>query len=209
MYRVAPEEMTRYTRTAIVLHWIIAGAVIAQIAWGWLMQTIPKSPPGLRADAYNFHKSVGLCIFALMLVRLAWRLAHAPPAFPPMPRWQMAAARITHAALYVALFAMPIAGYLGSVFSGYPIKWFGITLPGWYPKAPALKELMSDVHLATSIVLVSLLALHIAGALQHALRGDGILARMALARGERARRTFQPSARRAARVPAARPFRRA
>jgi cytochrome b561 len=182
-----------------VLHWLIAAVVFAQIAWGWLMQEIPKSPPGMRADAFNVHKSVGLCIFALMLVRLGWRLAHAPPPLPPMPRWQMRAAKFTHAALYVALFTMPIVGYLGSVFSGYPIKWFGITLPSWYPKAPALKQLMSDVHLATSIVLVSLIAVHVAAAIRHALRGDGVFARM----------TLGVNARGAAPVAAARRFRRA
>jgi cytochrome b561 len=171
--------MTRYTRVAVAMHWLIAAIVVAQIAWGWFMQEIPKSPPGLRADAFNFHKSVGLCIFALMLVRLGWRLAHPPPPLPPLPRWQVRAAKLTHGALYAALFVMPIAGYLGSVFSGYPVKWFGITLPGWYPKVPLLKQWMSDVHLGTSFVLVSLVALHVAGALHHALRGDGVVARMA------------------------------
>jgi cytochrome b561 len=171
--------MTRYTRLAVALHWLIAAVVVAQVTWGWLMQEIPKTPPGLRADAFNAHKSIGLCIFALMLVRLGWRLAHPPP--PPLPRiarWQTRAAKLTHSALYAALFVMPIAGYLGSVFSGYPVKWFGITLPGWYPKAPLLKAWMSDVHLFTSVVLVSLVALHVAAALHHAFRGDGVMARM-------------------------------
>ena len=191
--------MGRYTRTAVVLHWLVAAMVIAQVAWGWAMQAIPKSPPGLRADAFNVHKSVGLCILALMLVRLGWRLAHAPPALPALPRWQQRAAKATHATLYAALLVMPVAGYLGSVFSGYPVKWFGLTLPGWYPKAPLLKQWMSDVHLFTSVVLVALIALHVAGALQHALRGDGVLARM----------TFRLNARGVAPAPAPRRWRRA
>lgn len=172
--------MPRYTRTAVVLHWLIAAIVAGQVSWGWLMQAIPKAPPGMRADAFNFHKSVGLSLLALMLFRLGWRLAHRPPTFPPMPRWQSRAATATHAALYVALIVMPIAGYLGSVWSGYPVKWFGITLPAWGSAMPALKEAMSVVHLVTSWVLLSLIGLHVAGALQHALRGDGITARMML-----------------------------
>jgi cytochrome b561 len=168
----------RYTRVAVALHWLIAAVVAAQVGWGWLMQQIPKSPPGLRADAFNVHKSIGLCILALMLVRLGWRLAHAPPALPPMPRWRARAAKLTHVALYAALIVMPLAGYLGSAFSGYPVKWFGLTLPAWAPASPALKTLMSNVHLVTSIVLVSLIALHVAAAIEHALRGDGVLARM-------------------------------
>jgi len=55
----------RYTRTAIVLHWLIAAIVIAEFAWGWWMQEIPKQPPGFRADAFNLHKSIGLTILVI------------------------------------------------------------------------------------------------------------------------------------------------
>jgi cytochrome b561 len=171
----------RYTTTAIVVHWTIAAIVFAQIAFGWLMQQIPKSPPGMRADAFNLHKSVGLCILGLMLFRLGWRLAHPPPPLPAMAPWRACAARVNHAALYATLFVMPLAGYLGSVFSGYPVKWFGITLPAWGMKLPAVKELMSDIHLIASFVLLALIAVHVAAALMHAFRRDGIFARMTLA----------------------------
>ena len=175
-----PDAATRYTKTAVIVHWVMAAVVFGQFAFGWLMQQIPKSPPGMRADAFNFHKSVGLCLLALVLFRLGWRLAHPPPPLPAMPAWRARAATATHVALYAALVVMPIAGYLGSVWSGYPVKWFGITLPAWGGNVPALKTLMSNVHLATSFVLLSLVALHVAAALQHALRGDGIAARMSL-----------------------------
>lgn len=178
--------MTPYTRTAVILHWLIAAIVIGQFSWGWLMQQIPKSPPGLRADAFNFHKSIGLCLLALMLIRLGWRIAHRPPPLPDLPAWQSMLARVTHVALYVALIVMPIAGYLGSVWSGYPVRWFGITLPAWGSNVPALKEAMSALHYATSWVLVTLVGLHIAGALHHALRGDGIMRRMTLSSSPRA-----------------------
>ena len=127
----------RYTSTAIALHWLIAAAVIAQFAWGWWMQSIPKEPPGMRADAFNLHKSIGLTLFALMMLRLFWRLRHPAPPLPPMPRWQSKLARFNHVLLYCALVAMPVAGYLGSVFSGYPVKYFGIVMPAWGWKSPA------------------------------------------------------------------------
>jgi cytochrome b561 len=171
----------RYTTTAVVVHWVIAAIVFAQFAFGWLMQQIPKSPPGMRADAFNLHKSIGLCLLALMLFRLGWRLAHPAPPLPAMARWQACAARANHAALYATLFVLPLAGYLGSVFSGYPVKWFGITLPAWGTRMPAVKDLMSDIHLAASFVLLTLVAVHIAAALMHAFRRDGIFARMTLA----------------------------
>jgi len=171
-------EPARYTRTAVALHWLIAVLFIGQFAWGWLMQEIPKSPPGMRADAFNFHKSIGLCLLGLMLFRLGWRIAHRPPALPALPVWQARLAQITHVGLYVALIIQPVSGYLGSVWSGYPIKLFGVTLPAWGVKNPELKDAMSEVHLVTSFVLLALVLLHIAGALHHALRRDGIASRM-------------------------------
>ena len=174
--------MPHYTTTAVVLHWLIAALVLGQFAWGWLMQEIPKSPPGLRADAFNLHKSIGLCLLPLVLFRLGWRLAHRPPPLPEMPAWQTALAKVTHAALYAALIVMPLAGYLGSAWSGYPVRWFGITLPAWAGSDPLLKEAMRTTHAVTSWVLLALVALHLAGALHHALRGDGVAARMTLAR---------------------------
>jgi cytochrome b561 len=117
-----------------------------------------------------------------MLFRLGWRLAHRPPALPDMPAWQATLAKITHAALYAALIVMPLAGYLGSAWSGYPVRWFGMTLPDWAGSEPALKEAMRTTHAVTSWVLLALVALHLAGALHHALRADGVAARMRLAR---------------------------
>jgi cytochrome b561 len=163
---------------AIALHWLVAVLVLAQVSFGWAMQAIPKVPQGARADAFNLHKSVGLVILALMLVRLAWRLAHPPPPLTGLPEWQRCAARANHALLYAALFVMPIAGYLGSAWSGYPVKWFGVTLPAWTAPHPGLKTLMSQVHLGTSLVLVAAILLHVAAALRHLVARDGQFARM-------------------------------
>ena len=173
----------RYTRTAIALHWIIALAVVAQIAWGWVMQTIPKQPPGLRADAFNVHKSVGLTILALMILRALWRWRHPAPPLPAMPAWQATTARANHAVIYVCLFLMPLAGYLGSVFSGYPVKFFGIALPAWGWKDDAIKNAMSVLHFSVSWVLLAAIALHVAAALKHWIWDrDGLVARMGLGR---------------------------
>ena len=173
----------RYTRTAIALHWLIAVAVVVQIKWGWWMQGIPKQPSGPRVDAYNLHKSIGLTILALMILRILWRWRHPAPALPAMPSWQRRAAQINHWTLYAALFLMPLAGYLGSVFSGYPVKFFGQTLPSWGWKSDSLKELCSSIHLVTSFGLAAASARHLAAALKHALFDrDGTLARMGIGR---------------------------
>ncbi len=148
------DALERYTRTAIAMHWLIAAVVIAEIAWGWWMQEIPKQPPGQRADAFNFHKSLGLMILLLMIARLSWRLAHPPPPLPPMPAWNGWLAHANHGVMYVALFVLSIGGYLGSAWSGFPVKFFGLVLPSWTAAAPALKDLASSVHLMTSWLLL-------------------------------------------------------
>jgi len=162
---------------------MIALAVIVQFGWGWTMQAIPKQPPGLRADAFNLHKSIGLTIFLFMAVRLLWRLTHPAPPLPAMPAWQARLAKATHVTLYAALFAMPVAGYLGSVFSGYPVKYFGVTLPAWGFKDNTIKDLMSAAHFTVSWILACGVALHLAGALKHWLWDrDGLVARMGIGR---------------------------
>jgi len=181
------QSSDRYTRTAIVLHWVIAALLLVEVAQGWLMQEIPKQPPGLRAEQFNLHKSFGLVLLALVLVRLGWRLLHPPPPMPGVARWQLRLAKTNHAILYLAMFVLPLSGYLGSVFSGYPIKWFGVALPMWGAANPAVKDLMSTVHLIASWVIVASTALHIAGAFKHELAGEGALARMAWRRGPRSR----------------------
>jgi cytochrome b561 len=184
----ASDADARYTRTAIVLHWLIALLVIGQFAWGWWMQQIPKQPVGPRVEAFNLHKSVGLVILALMVVRILWWIGHRPPPFPPMPAWQAAAARIVHFALYGLLVLQPLSGYLGSEFSGYPVKFFGLALPGWAGKNVPLKDFLSIVHLATSWLIAAAVAVHVAAALKHALLDrDGLLARMGVGKGRLAR----------------------
>ena len=167
----------RYTRTAIALHWLVAALVIAQIAWGWWMQGIAKQPVGPRVDAFNLHKSMGMLILALMLARLAWRIGHPPPSLPPMPRWQRSAAHASHALLYAALIAQPLIGYLGSVWSGYPVRIFGV-VPVWGARHPALKDALSHAHLVVGCVLMAAIALHVAAALRHLSLRDGVVHRM-------------------------------
>ena len=170
----------RYTRTAVALHWVIAAAVFVQIALGAWMIGIPKSPPGVRAYWFNMHKSIGITIGVLVLLRLLWRLAHRPPALPQtVAPWQRVAARFSHWGLYVCMIVMPVSGYLGSSFTKYPVKYFGYALPHWGWDAPALKEITSQVHLATAWIFVALVALHVTAALKHRfVDRDGVFERI-------------------------------
>ena len=174
---VIPE---RYDTVAITLHWLIALAMLAEIALGWWMLDIPKLPAGVRAGWFNLHKSIGLTLAFLIAFRLIWRLRHAPPPVPAtLPAWQAATARWAHGLMYVCMLVLPISGYIGSTFSGYPIKWFGLALPGWGWKDDAIKDAMSTLHNGVSWLLVALIAAHLAAALKHLLFDrDEVFARM-------------------------------
>jgi cytochrome b561 len=169
----------RYSRVASALHWVIGTLILVQMALGWWMQTVPKRPPGVRASWFNLHKSIGITLALLVIVRIGWRLLHAPPPLPlRVARWQRVAAMFNHRALYACMLIMPMSGYLGSSFTRYPIRYFGIVLPHWGWDWPAAKSLMSAVHDATAWALAALLAMHVCAALWHAWQGDTIFMRM-------------------------------
>ena len=175
-----PAVGRRYDHIAMTLHWLVAIGVIAQILLGLWMIDIPKQPPGVRAYWFNLHKSIGITLGALIVARLAWRLTHRPPPLPSsMPRWQARAARVSHLLLYACMLTMPLAGYLGSAYSGYPIKYFGTTLPAWGWKDEALKDFFSAVHFTAALLFISLITLHVLAALKHLwFDRDGVFHRM-------------------------------
>ena len=158
----------RYTRTAIALHWLIALAVLGQIAFGWYLEAVPRGVP-LRTVAVNYHKSTGILIGLLILARLAWRLGHRPPPLPAsMPAWEQAAARINHVLLYVCMLIMPVAGYVASNFSRFGVRFFNQwLLPPWGADDRNLYALFNGLHVGTSFVFVALIAIHIAAAVKH------------------------------------------
>ncbi len=183
----AAAQIDRYSATAMVLHWLIALAVIMQILFGWYLEAVPRGSPE-RTVFVNLHKSTGLCIGVLVLLRLIWRLTHRAPALPAtMPAWQVMAARANHFALYVCLIGMPAAGYIASNHSRFGIRFFGIPLAPWGADDRDIYRLFNGIHGVLSWVLVAVIALHILAVLKHALIDrDSILARMWPARSSRA-----------------------
>ena len=172
--------MERYTRTAMVLHWLIALAVLAQIGFGWYLQQIPRRTPE-RTIYVNYHKSTGMLIGLLILVRIAWRLKHRPPALPAsMPTWERRAARANHVLLYACMIIMPLAGYTASNFSKFGVKFFNaVLLPPWGVDDRSIYAFFNGLHVATSYVFVALIALHLLAAMKHAFfPRHGILRRM-------------------------------
>lgn len=173
-------EAPRYRLPAIVLHWGQAVVVVWLLWLGWTMVDLPKGAE--RSAAYGLHKSLGVLALGLTVLRLAWRARHAPPALPG-PRWGIRLAAGTHAALYGCLLAVPLAGYLASSFTPYPIKFFGIELVklGWPDES--LNGFFKSLHVTLMWGMVVLIGLHLGGVVKHLMQGDALWRRMLPGRG--------------------------
>jgi cytochrome b561 len=169
----------RYTTVAIVLHWVIAAAVLFMIGLGWVMGDIPKGTPE-RAYWFNLHKSIGVTVGVLVVLRLMWRLSHRPPPLPAsMPGWEVTAARISHGLLYALLIAMPVIGFLASNFTKFGVKYFGLQIGPFFAEDQAARDALQALHGLLSYVLVVLVAIHVAAAVKHWLVDrDGVFQRM-------------------------------
>jgi cytochrome b561 len=168
----------RYSIFAIGLHWGSAVVLALVAALGWYMMSIEDDPGA--GWYFAQHKSWGL-VFALLLVaRLVWRLFNRPAPLPvAMPKWQEWLASGTQLLLYVLMVLMPLAGYLGASYSKHGVQLFGINLPAWAVVNHDAAEWFFDIHSAMIWVLVTLVAVHVAGALKHSLLDkDGTFVRM-------------------------------
>lgn len=176
-------QALQYDRVAIALHWMLALALLAQIAFGFLLDDLaPRGTPA-RSGVINLHKSIGVVIGVLILLRLAWRLSHRPPPWPDaMPPWQRRAAAWGHAALYAVALLLPLTGYLGSNFSRYGLHFFGLPWAPWGPDLPAVRNALTAAHQALALLLTALIAGHVALALRHVAARDGVFRRMLPAR---------------------------
>lgn len=178
---------TRYDQVAIAIHWVTAAAIVIQFALGWTMISL-RPPSYLHFSLHQWHKSIGISILVLSLMRLLWRVLHRPPPLPAtMPAWEKRAAKASHAMLYVLLIALPISGW--AVVSASPLNiptfLFGV-LP--FPHLPALPDLpdkrdaqhaLKILHEFGGWLLALLLAGHVGAALRHHfLIRDDVLVRM-------------------------------
>ncbi len=179
---------TRYSTVAIVLHWLIAAAIIFQIVLAWRMEDL-KTPLGFAL--VQMHKSVGISILLLSLARLGWRLVNPPPPEPEgLTRWELWLSKFVHVALYGIMIGMPLTGWLMVSASKIqiPTLLFGVVPWPHLPVAdlaPAAKAMWQSIgkngHGLLAWGAYLLVGLHVAGALKHQLfdREMPLLARMA------------------------------
>ena len=168
----------RYTATAQALHWVVAALMFAVVPLAWVMVNMPKDAAD-RTLLYTLHKSVGLTILALVVVRLAWRARHPAPPLHDVPRWEVVASKASHWLLYAILVLMPVSGYLLSAASGARISYFGLFDVPTLPRNDAVAAAAVTVHLAVQWAVYALVLLHLAATAQHVIvRRDGVLDRM-------------------------------
>lgn len=176
----------RYTATAILLHWVVAVLILATLPLGVYMSDLALSPWKLKL--YSWHKWIGVSVFLLAVLRLAWRLTHpAPPLPTTMPAWERHAAGIVHVLLYLLMFAVPLSGWLMSSASGFQTVYFGVLpIPDLLARDKALAEVLKGVHATLNVFLGLLLVGHVGAALKHRfVTRDDILSRMLFGRTRR------------------------
>ncbi|WP_428312850.1 cytochrome b [Hydrocarboniphaga sp.] len=161
--------MLRYTRPAMILHWLMAVLIVCGLILGLSMVELPVSPKKLQW--YSYHKWLGITTLCLACLRLLWRISHAPPPAPAgMPLWQKLAASWAHWALYLLIFAIPLSGWMFSSASGFPVVYLGIKalrLPDLVDRSKELAQLLRWVHAWLNYALLVLLLAHVAAAFKH------------------------------------------
>ena len=158
---------TRYTLTAVLIHWLQAALVLGLLGLGFYMTGLPKGPD--KTAWYGLHKSFGLIALALICIRCLWRWRHRAP--PLAEDWRGRLAGGVHRLLYLLLFVVPLAGYLSASHTPYPMKFFGTPILKLGRPDEALNALFNSLHQASTLLLAGLVGLHVLGALYHASLG--------------------------------------
>ena len=169
-----------YTRTAVAVHWLIALFIVTGFLVGWVMTRIPGITPE-KLRYFSWHKWIGVTAFALVVLRIVWRLTHEAPPLPQhMSRWERIAAHTVHGLLYVLMIAVPVTGYLYSSAANVPVVYLGIVpLPRIIDPDPVLKAVLRTAHVTLDYCLAALVLVHAAAALKHQwIDRDGLLSRM-------------------------------
>jgi cytochrome b561 len=169
------------------LHWTVALLVVVQVGLGFVAALWRLSP--LKLELFVWHKSVGMLILALMLARLAWRLANRAPELPPQtPAWERHAAHASHGLLYALAIALPLSGWVINSAAAVPFSVFWLVpLPPIVAPDEGAEELAKLTHFWLLVALCVVLAVHIGAALRHHLvKRDDVLLRMLPASWRRA-----------------------
>ena len=162
-------RLLRYNKVSVAIHWVSALLIVGQVAGGFLFENLERGPA--RAEIFTWHKTIGVTILLLSLVRLGWRLANPPPPYPDsMPRWERLAGTWNHRIFYVLLLALPLTGLAAvsaradgpftELVGGIPFP----VIPGLSAEALGALGGLHELLVYTTLVL---LAVHVGAALKH------------------------------------------
>ncbi|MEM6495169.1 MAG: cytochrome b [Pseudomonadota bacterium] len=180
----------QYTAVAIALHWLIAISILGLLITGtWMVDAI-KVPDtqALAFETYQFHKSLGLTVLVLTVVRLGWRLINRPPPLPEhMTRRARIGAHVAHCAFYILMIGMPLSGWamvsaspfgLPTIVFGW-FEWPHIQFLAQSDNKIAIEARLKLAHLYAGYTFIALIVLHVAAALKHQfVDRDQLLKRM-------------------------------
>jgi len=149
------------------LHWIIVILIIVQFSIAARAHSLPRGPALI--EAWAWHKSVGMTIFMLAVIRLLWRWMNPVPDLTAETQpWERVLAKISHVLLYALIFAVPLTGWMMSSAKNFPVSWFSLfQWPDLVAPDRALSESLESTHKLLVKVLAGVALLHIAGALKH------------------------------------------
>jgi cytochrome b561 len=170
---------TRYSAVAQGFHWLIAALIVVQFTLGWTAENLPIGARKLAR--LDWHKSFGMTILMLAVLRLLWRLFNRPPELPAgMSGIEKQLARSTHVLFYVLLFVMPLTGWLMSSAKNFSVSWFHqFTWPNLVGPNERAFDMLRTTHDTLSWLLFALALLHILAALKHHFwHKDDVLKRM-------------------------------
>lgn len=170
---------TRWGALSQAFHWLIVALILLQVTLAKIAEDLPIGIEKIATLAR--HKSVGITILALAVLRLAWRWANPVPELPAnLSAGERRLAQFSHASLYVLLFALPLSGWAMSSARGFPVSWWGLVqLPDFVPTHRPLYDALHEVHELLGYALAAVVLLHVAGALRHHfVKRDDVLRRM-------------------------------
>lgn len=181
--RIANKMKNQYSKISQVLHWLIAGLIIGQFILAKLAERAELNDSVVRQLALLAnHKSIGMTILLLAMLRLVWRQLNPPPGLPKsMPVWQLSASTWTHRLMYVLLFFIPLSGWLMSSATAYSVSWFNVfVFPDLVGADKGLAGVLHEAHEISTKLLFIVVVLHVLAAFKHHyIDKDGILLRMA------------------------------
>ena len=163
---------TSYPLMMKIMHWSVGPLILGVLIVGFLMTNV--LPDSIRYDFYDWHKSFGLTVFALALLRIIVRLlSHVPPMDPAVRPHERLLAKGVYAAFYILMVAFPLSGYIMSVAGGHPVAWFGISIPSIMSKNLEIAGIARELHEIFGYTLAALIVMHVGGVIVHWFR-DGI-----------------------------------